>query len=80
MQETHDILGIERAISKAKEEVESYTPTPDEFQLWNNHPITQRLKKEIAAEYYQARMNGIQKPIFDYELFLSYGVEGKTND
>ncbi len=84
MQEPHDILGIERLISKTKAEIESYQPTPDEFQRWNDHPITQRLKKQIAIELHERKTFSILPPnqeLYDMaHVVISYGVNEVRND
>lgn len=83
MQETHDILGIERLLSKAQSEIESYEPTPDEFHLWNSHPITQRLKKQLAVDLYVHLFDGATRNseyIAMLQGIIAYGVEGKSND
>jgi len=83
MQETHDILGIERLLSKAQSEIESYEPTPDEFQRWNDNPITQRLKKQLAVDLYVHLFDSPTRNV-EYVAMLqgiiAYGVEGKTNE
>jgi hypothetical protein len=83
MQETHDILGIERLLSKAQSEIESYEPTLDQFQQWNDHPITQRLKKQLAVDLYVHLFDSPARNI-EYVAMLqgiiAYGVEGKTNE
>jgi hypothetical protein len=83
MQQAHDILGIEHLLSKAQTEIESYEPTPDEFQRWNDHPITQRLKKQLAIDLY---FHLFDSPVRNVEYcamlqgIIAHGVESKTND
>lgn len=83
MQQTHDILGIERMLGKAQTEVESYEPTPDEFQQWNAHPITQRLKKQLAIDLYFHLFDSSSRNV-EYITMLqgiiAHGVEGKSNE
>lgn len=83
MQETHDYLGIERLLDKTLSEIEAYQPSPDDYQRWNDHPITIRMKKQLAVDLYQ---HLIDSPAHNLDYcamlrgILSYGIEGKSND
>lgn len=53
MQKTADPLGIERLIAEQQALLDATQPTQDQFDDWNQHPITIRMKKALALELYQ---------------------------
>ena len=52
MQKYADPLGIERIIAETQAELEQF-PSQDDFDTWNQHPITIRMKKAMALDMYR---------------------------
>jgi len=85
MQKYADPLGIERIIAEQRAYLDATTPPQDEFDNWNAHPITQRLKKILALELYQRNqeLSMPQNPdlVIAINQILNYGVaEGAEDD
>lgn len=53
MQKYADPLGIERIIVETQAELDATPPTQDQFDNWNHHPITIRMKKAMALDMYR---------------------------
>lgn len=85
MQKFADPLGIERLISEVKQQLDSNPPTQDQFDNWNDHPITKRLKQVLALEIYERQQLLNLDPNPDLMLamdqIINYGIsEGEAND
>ena len=78
MQKYADPLGIERIIAETQAELDATTPTQDQFDNWNQHPITQRLKKALAVELYQRQQEFGTAPnaelVLAMQQIINYGI------
>lgn len=79
MQRYADPLGIERIIAETQAELDATTPTQDQFDNWNQHPITIRLKKALAVELYQRQQEfGAVLPnselVLAMQQIINYGI------
>lgn len=78
MQKYADPLGIERIIAETQAELDATTPTQDQFDNWNQHPITIRLKKALAVELYQRQQEFGTTPnaelVLAMQQIINYGI------
>jgi hypothetical protein len=78
MQLYADPLGIERIIAETEAELGATTPTQDQFDNWNQHPITVRMKKESAIELYKRQQKYSIAPnpemVEAMQQVINYGI------
>lgn len=78
MQVYADPLGIERIIAETQAELDATTPTQDQFDNWNQHPITIRMKKALAVELYRRQQEYGITPnpdlVIAMQQIINYGI------
>ena len=78
MQVYADPLGIERIIAETQAELDATTPTQDQFDNWNQHPITIRMKKALAVELYRRQQEYSITPnpdlVIAMQQIINYGI------
>lgn len=78
MQKNFDPLGIERLIAEQQALLDATQPTQDQFDDWNQHPITIRMKKAVALEIYQRQQELTLAPnpdlVMAMQQIINYGI------
>lgn len=84
MQKYADPLGIERIVNEQQSLLDANVPTQEQFDTWNQHPITIRMKKAIALDLYRRNQEMGIAPNQEFTTYLqgliNYGVAEGEDD